>query len=150
MASSSAIEEVEVAGQEPGDGRDRGGIVLASNVRALRESLRQLLIGHGVPVVAEVDSGSAAVSAVVRHEPAAAVLALELAGKLGLYQAMRVITRIAPKVPVLLVVMARNAEAERLAAEAGAALALEVSCPPSVMVEAVRWLVCEGEGRSSA
>jgi DNA-binding NarL/FixJ family response regulator len=150
MASSSAIGEVGVEGQEPGDGRDRGGIVLASNVRALRASLRRLLTGHGIPIVAEVDSGSAAVSAVVRHEPSAAVLALELAGNLDLHQAVRVIARTAPKVPVLLVVPVKDPEADRLATQAGAAVAVAVSCPPGVMVETVRWLVCEGEGRSSA
>jgi DNA-binding NarL/FixJ family response regulator len=156
MASSSggrsAFEEVGVGGPEPGDARppDQGGVVLASNVQALRASLREILTGHGIPVVAEVDSGSAAVSAVVRHEPSTAILAMELAGKLDLHQTLRVITRTAPKVPVLLLVMSKDARGERDATDAGASLVLEVSCPPSVLVESVRWLVCEGEGRSGA
>lgn len=141
-----------MAAREPSDERphEQGGVVLASNVRELRASLRELLAGHGIPVVAEVDSGSAAVSAVVHHEPSTAILAVELAGKLDLYQTLRVIAGTAPKVPVLLLVMTRDDATARRAADAGSALVLEVSCPPGVLVESVRWLVCEGEGRSGA
>lgn len=101
-------------------GSDVLRIVLADDHPVVRSGLRALLDSlGGYQIVAEVASGDAAVSAVLEHRPAVALLDVKMPGLDGI-EATRQIKRAAPEVGVLILTMFEDRETVQAAMRAGA------------------------------
>jgi CheY-like chemotaxis protein len=98
-------------------------VMVVDDTHHVREMLSTMLELDGFDVVAKIDGGQAAVDAVSKADPNVVVMDYKMPGMDGI-TATRKIRALAPNVPVILYTAYLDADLEREAREAGAALCL--------------------------
>jgi len=114
-------------------------VLLVDDHKIVRQGVRAYLQTLGdIEVVAEADSGAAAVTAVERHQPNVVLMDLEMPGELDGIEATRQIRKLRPETQVIVVTSHHQDEFIFPAVRAGAISYLLKDVEPEELAEAIR------------
>jgi two-component system, NarL family, invasion response regulator UvrY len=145
MIHADAGTEAAAATTDTGGTSGRPRVLLATMQHALRDAIHDLLTDEGIPVVGQVDSGSAAVTFVTRERPDVVVMGLLLAGSLSAFDTLRLIKQAVEPTQIIVLVGVRSDPTAQLARDSGASVVLDEAGQPGLLLEAIALLWAERE-----